>query len=540
MAGPILKAPGFIPNLQRTYVASGTGPHITLDGYRGGLEIRDAYVSIGGSLFAIQDNADTNFFNVGPDGIDVNNLRVLNVATPLSGTNAANRDYVDAHGPVLDGYALDSDLNILEDQVTDVQNSLDGYGSGGGITATEGADGYITFFTGPDAIAGDNDLFYNRATGSVSITGGGGLGIGISPVSGTRLTLPQENDAATPTLAFGDGDTGWYEESDGYLVASIEGTARFNFFSNVFRGFVNGAGMLMNEVSSATNPTLVPSSTNSGTGVGLAGSGQLSLIGNGTELMRLSSVAGEDTLITPIGGLIVTGGLSTSISHVVKAAASQSVNIAEWQDSTDTILMSVGPTGNLLMGATNGPRMSNLTASRTTPTFSPLGATNPASGIGGALGEVSLIGNAIEVFRISIGLGPIALVRGTLSIELPVNAQQLSIKTATTELTALSGATVTATNLIPAGSLVLGVSARVTTAVEGASDFDIGDGTDPDIFGAAIAIGINTTSDLTDSTVSTPTIYAAATSVVLTGNGSFTAGAVRITVHYITIVAPTS
>ena len=35
-----------------------------------------------------------------------------------------------------------------------------------------------------------------------------------------RITVPQLDEAATPTIAFGDGDTGFYEESDDSLVFS--------------------------------------------------------------------------------------------------------------------------------------------------------------------------------------------------------------------------------------------------------------------------------------------------------------------------------
>ncbi len=121
------------------------------------------------------------------------------------------------------------------------------------------------------------------------------------------------------------------------------------------------------------------------------------------------------------------------------------------------------------------------------------------------------------------------------------NGSFQNIQTATEELTSLSGASATTSGLIPAGSLILGVSVRVTTAITGATDFDIGDGTDVDAFGAAIAIGGGTTSDLSDWTISTPPLVTSATEVVLTANGSnFTAGAVRIVVWYTTLTAPTS
>ena len=121
------------------------------------------------------------------------------------------------------------------------------------------------------------------------------------------------------------------------------------------------------------------------------------------------------------------------------------------------------------------------------------------------------------------------------------NGQDTVINRATTLLSALSGATVTATNLIPAGSLVLGVTARVTTLITGATSFEIGDGVDADRWGTTIAVAANTTTDIANFTIASPVYYTAANNVVLTANGSnFTAGAVRLTVHYIDLVAATS
>ena len=48
------------------------------------------------------------------------------------------------------------------------------------------------------------------------------------PYSFPLCALPLENDAATPTLAFGDGDTGFYESADDTLIISAGGTARFS------------------------------------------------------------------------------------------------------------------------------------------------------------------------------------------------------------------------------------------------------------------------------------------------------------------------
>lgn len=114
---------------------------------------------------------------------------------------------------------------------------------------------------------------------------------------------------------------------------------------------------------------------------------------------------------------------------------------------------------------------------------------------------------------------------------------QLGQSTTASPTPTTSGATVTVAALIPANSIVIGVTARVTTAITGATSFDIGDGTTANLFGDDVAVALNTTSQNTIA----PTRYATATNVVLTANGgNFTGGAVRLTVHFLTLVAPTS
>lgn len=121
------------------------------------------------------------------------------------------------------------------------------------------------------------------------------------------------------------------------------------------------------------------------------------------------------------------------------------------------------------------------------------------------------------------------------------NGQKITVQSVSTTLSALSGATATATNLIPAGSIVLGVTTRVNTLITGATTFKVGDGTDDDRWGATVGLTAGTTTTGSSFTISSVPIYTSATSVVLTANGSnFTAGAVRVTVHYISFTAATS
>ena len=101
----------------------------------------------------------------------------------------------------------------------------------------------------------------------------------------------------------------------------------------------------------------------------------------------------------------------------------------------------------------------------------------------------------------------------------------------------------TATDLIPANSLVLGVTINVKTIIVGttAVSFAIGDGTDVDRWGTGIAFTAGTKTNIADFTIASPQYYGSATDVVLTPDaGTLDTGEVRIAVHYISLTAATA
>jgi hypothetical protein len=115
----------------------------------------------------------------------------------------------------------------------------------------------------------------------------------------------------------------------------------------------------------------------------------------------------------------------------------------------------------------------------------------------------------------------------------------MSIKTLRESSGALSGATYVTTIAIPAYANLIGVTTRVTTAVTGATTYDVGDGSDVDLWGAAIGVTLGSQSRTADFTA-VAAVGAAATSrtVTLTANGSnFTGGVVEICLHYLTTEA---
>lgn len=105
-------------------------------------------------------------------------------------------------------------------------------------------------------------------------------------------------------------------------------------------------------------------------------------------------------------------------------------------------------------------------------------------------------------------------------------------------LTGLSGATKVSTIAFPNPCLILGVSCRVTTAITGATSFNVGrTGGTANEFGN-VAIALNTTNA---GILGTPNSQSSSVTVTLTAVGSnFTAGAVRIQLNYILLNPPTS
>jgi hypothetical protein len=135
--------------------------------------------------------------------------------------------------------------------------------------------------------------------------------------------------------------------------------------------------------------------------------------------------------------------------------------------------------------------------------------------------------NSMDASPLSVGAAPL------------LNGQSL-ILDAQTELLTITTAAFTDTAIkVPSGSVVLGVSSRVTSSIPGVSTFDVG------VAGATTRYD-NTLSALAGSTAPGTTdatrFYGAATSIRITPDTepSAATGRVRITLHYYTVVPPTS
>jgi len=133
--------------------------------------------------------------------------------------------------------------------------------------------------------ADGGDIFAVDTTNGVTSFGG------VAPVTGTRITLPLENDNATPTLAFGDGDSGFFESADDTLRVATGAGDRAIFDSNGMRGTIANSPQFLNEAASGTNPNLVPSQGDQDTGIGRVSEDNVSLIAGALEAIRAEDPA---------------------------------------------------------------------------------------------------------------------------------------------------------------------------------------------------------------------------------------------------------
>lgn len=102
------------------------------------------------------------------------------------------------------------------------------------------------------------------------------------------------------------------------------------------------------------------------------------------------------------------------------------------------------------------------------------------------------------------------------------NRNYLHVAHAVATLSGVSGATVTATGLIPDGAIVLGITSRVTTALGvsgGTTGYQVGDGSDADRWGNVTGTAAGTKTTNADWTTTTIPLFNAAQNVVITANG---------------------
>lgn len=118
------------------------------------------------------------------------------------------------------------------------------------------------------------------------------------------------------------------------------------------------------------------------------------------------------------------------------------------------------------------------------------------------------------------------------------NGQKCEVKQLTELHTLAAGTTSDTTIQIPAGAILIAVDARVTTTVVGPTSWQYGVSVDTSRFGSGLALTAGTTNAGTQDGVR---YYGGNTSIRFEGaGGAFSAGVIRVTLHYIEVTPATS
>lgn len=142
--------------------------------------------------------------------------------------------------------------------------------------------------------------------------------------TGEHLVLPSQDDAVTPSLAFGDGDTGIYESADDELEIACAGSAQSLINGTwVIRSVATAGPGLIDETPSSSNPTVLPRRNDSDTGIGAGTSDELHLIAGGQ-----SCVGVAETGSAPQVGFYGTTPVSQQTGVAVSAAGIHAALVA--------------------------------------------------------------------------------------------------------------------------------------------------------------------------------------------------------------------
>ena len=138
--------------------------------------------------------------------------------------------------------------------------------------------------------------------------------------SGEHLILPRVNEPTTPTLGFGDGGAGFYEENEDTIALSRAGTKAWEFSSILGRN-ANSGSAFRNVDSSATVPNILPAVSDLDTGIGHRTANVGVLIGGALNCMEFANIAaapgvgffGTAAVVKPTGVAVSAAGVHAAL-----------------------------------------------------------------------------------------------------------------------------------------------------------------------------------------------------------------------------------
>ena len=191
----------------------------------------------------------------------------------------------------------------------------------------------------------DQDLQTSDSPAFTGLTVDGG-DLTLSGTATNHLVLPSNNDAATPTLAFGTG-VGLYSTSVNNMSMALGGANTWSFAAGYMGGAAGNMSKFRYLAATATAPNILPRGDDDlDTGIGSAAVDQLSLIAGGVEGIRVTesttiSVRCSDKLSVSNTVEGNTGQLNIQTAHETHTLAGAK--------TSDTTTISI-PAGATLLG----------------------------------------------------------------------------------------------------------------------------------------------------------------------------------------------
>lgn len=205
---------------------------------------------------------------------------------------------------------------------------------------------------------------------SISATLAGAVTGNITCATNFQVIFATGGLEATPSLAFGDGDSGFVESGDDQIFVVCGGTARWMLSAASLGSNDSGRPLMMNEASSGTNPVFCVVG-DSDTGLGNAAADQLSLIAGGVQVAKCLENTYSQFIISP--------GITGSVAATPHLAFGDG-DSGFYEISDDSLRLSLGGTDYFMSNvvsavgylggvAANAPVMSNTSGSATVPQF---------------------------------------------------------------------------------------------------------------------------------------------------------------------------
>ena len=344
-----------------------------------------------------------------------------------------------------------------------------------------------------------------------------------------QVAIAQSGSSSVPDLtSLADLDTGFRFPANNETVWIGGGSRSWNFSTaKFFSQFSNGPA-LMNEISSATNPTVVPDHSDPNTGLGHPPTGdELSGIAGGVEVWQAKEVGGDVQLIIDPGNTATLGAPALAFGD------GDSGFRQPLDDNLQLVLAGVNrffwELDSYNATAGTGPAMINAAAGATVVGFAPR-RSDPNTGLGSAgSDELTEIAGGIEAVRWRADSGNIQQINqnqvGITASATQTQAGGFALNSSYNEVATVTIANdaVTAFNVVAGARLVIVNNGANNLQVFPAPSDDIGAGVDASIViqPAEVAVFLGRDSTNWDTLYNGPTNPSfALPDPILLGNGS--------------------